>query len=110
MPQKVVPVEPVTYVAPATNLGYNAHSRLLRTTPYFLWFHHTLYGGSVHVSNEPYYSPLEDQEQGNGDGGTFPQPWEADRPPPHLLCTSTFTPLGMVDEAHHMVRMSQRMW
>mgnify|MGYP006086790641 CR=1 FL=1 len=80
------------------------------TTPYFLWFHHTLYGGSVHVSNEPYYSPLEDQEQGNGDGGTFPQPWEADRPPPHLLCTSTFTPLGMVDEAHHMVRMSQRMW
>ena len=31
-------------------------------------------------------------------------------PPHNPLCTSTFTPLGMVDEAHHMVRMSQRMW
>ena len=56
--------------------------------------HHTFYGFTIHYMVAQYMflmNPtivplrLEDQEQGNGDGGIFPQPWEVDRPPPHPL-------------------------
>ena len=52
---------------------------------YFLWFGSTFYGVCVWDTAEPSCSPLREQWQGNGDGGTFPQPMGVSRSPHHLL-------------------------
>ena len=74
-------------LAQATTGSHDASFGLIGywTAPYFLWFHHTLYGTSVVVLNGPSCSSLDEQEQGNGDGGTFPQLWGVSRPPPHSV-------------------------
>ena len=81
--------------------------------PYFLWFCHNFYGGLKKfgvVTVGPPRSPLTEQWQGNGDGGTFPQLEEARQPPHRPLRTSAFTPRCMVGVWYSMVGMVSVQW